>query len=68
MYRRELPARLEGRSHPLRVSVVVDSSGIIIHPSHVLTRCFPSSLRLINKLQPGSVKKINLSQLNWHKV
>lgn len=24
--------------------------------------------RLINKLQPGSVKKINLSQLNWHKV
>uniref|UniRef100_A0A3B4FQR1 Calponin n=1 Tax=Pundamilia nyererei TaxID=303518 RepID=A0A3B4FQR1_9CICH len=23
---------------------------------------------LINKLQPGSVKKINLSQLNWHKL
>ncbi|XP_029384962.1 calponin-3a isoform X3 [Echeneis naucrates] len=23
---------------------------------------------LINKLQPGSVKKINLSQLNWHKA
>lgn len=30
--------------------------------------CFPCFLRLINKLQPGSVKKINLSQLNWHKV
>lgn len=25
-------------------------------------------LRLINKLQPGSVKKINLSQWNWSKV
>ncbi|KAG7258929.1 hypothetical protein CRUP_033856, partial [Coryphaenoides rupestris] len=25
-------------------------------------------LRLINKLQPGSVKKINHSQLNWHKL
>lgn len=29
---------------------------------------FSFSLRLINKLQPGSVKRINLSQLNWHKV
>lgn len=24
--------------------------------------------RLINKLQPGSIKKINHTQLNWHKV
>lgn len=26
------------------------------------------SRRLINKLQPGSIKKINQSKLNWHKV
>lgn len=35
----------------------------IMYWSHIVF-----SLRLINKLQPGSVKKINLSQLNWHKV
>ena len=29
--------------------------------------CFPS-FRMINKIRPGSVKKTNHSQLNWHKV
>ena len=48
--------------------------------SHLIGACQPNddvpclilsrlpSPRLINKLQPGSVKKINHSQLNWHKV
>lgn len=29
---------------------------------------FSFPLRLVNKLQPGSVKKINKSALNWHQV
>lgn len=28
----------------------------------------PVFSRVINKLQPGSVKKINRSALNWHQV
>lgn len=75
-HRARLPERPKEWSHPVRVRSSGALTASIISFYYVLwfwkTEMFPSFLslshRLINKLAPNSVKKVNQSALNWHQV